>query len=208
MEPHTNIFMKSGERRGRIPDNAVTAVCFAVSSASVFTMFIFWRFARNTLHICFTTAQELFFFLIIQGVFNLQRSPQTPVRCDSFLWDVRGDGFLLQCCRVSVKTIRRLTAWLSKTFCVPKFCYHSGHFTVRVRTAKCFKNSRRRFRMRSNVREWRHYLPVNIPCSHAQSFCATADSSSLATRVTPSGMSRGKLRESIIQGEHFLISFL
>jgi hypothetical protein len=53
--------------------------------------------------------------------------------------------------------------------------------------------------MRSNVRERTHALLVNTPCSHLHSFCATVVSSSLATRVTLTRVSRG-CWESLTRG--------
>jgi hypothetical protein len=38
--------------------------------------------------------------------------------------------------------------------------------------------------MRSDVREWTHFVVVNKPCSHLNSFCAAGVSSGLATEVT------------------------
>jgi hypothetical protein len=49
----------------------------------------------------------------------------------------------------------------------------------------------------SNVREWTHVLLVNTPCSQLHSFCATGVHSSLATNVTLTRESRGRLAESI-----------
>jgi hypothetical protein len=51
--------------------------------------------------------------------------------------------------------------------------------------------------MPSNAREWTHVLLISTPCSHLHSFCATGVSSGLATRVTLTRMSRGRLGESI-----------
>jgi hypothetical protein len=38
--------------------------------------------------------------------------------------------------------------------------------------------------MRSDVLEWTHFVVVNKPCSHLNSFCAVGVSSGLATEVT------------------------
>jgi hypothetical protein len=54
--------------------------------------------------------------------------------------------------------------------------------------------------MRSNVREWTHILLVNTPCSQLHSLCASHVSSGLATRVTLTRVSRGRLGESIAGG--------
>jgi hypothetical protein len=54
--------------------------------------------------------------------------------------------------------------------------------------------------MRSNVREWTHVLLVNTPCSHLHGFGSTGVSSGLATRVTLTRVSRGRLGESISWG--------
>jgi hypothetical protein len=63
--------------------------------------------------------------------------------------------------------------------------------------------------MRSNVREWTHVLLMNTPCSHLHRVCATGVSSGLATRVTLTRVSRGRLGESIYTGvDLLLISFL
>jgi hypothetical protein len=54
--------------------------------------------------------------------------------------------------------------------------------------------------IRSNVREWTHVLLANTPRSHLHSFCATGVSSGLATRVTLTRVSRGRLGEFITWG--------
>jgi hypothetical protein len=54
--------------------------------------------------------------------------------------------------------------------------------------------------MRSNVQELTHVLLMNTPCSHLYSFCASGLSSDLATRVTLTRVSRGRLGESITRG--------
>jgi hypothetical protein len=58
--------------------------------------------------------------------------------------------------------------------------------------------------MRSHVWEWTHVLLVNTPCSHLHSFCTTGVSSGLATRVTSTRVSRGRLGEPITRGWTFL----
>jgi hypothetical protein len=51
--------------------------------------------------------------------------------------------------------------------------------------------------MQSSVREWTHVLLVNTRCSHLHSFRATVVRSGLATRVTLTRVSQGRLRKSI-----------
>jgi hypothetical protein len=54
--------------------------------------------------------------------------------------------------------------------------------------------------MRSNVRELTRVRLVKTPCSHLHSFCAAGVSSGLATRVTLTRVSLGRLVESITRG--------
>jgi hypothetical protein len=50
-----------------------------------------------------------------------------------------------------------------------------------------------------NVQELTWVLLVNMPCLHLHIFCATGMSSGLATRVTLTQMSQGRLGEAITQ---------
>jgi hypothetical protein len=63
--------------------------------------------------------------------------------------------------------------------------------------------------MLSTVREWTHVLHANTPCSHLHSFCATGVSRGLATMVTLTRVSRGKLsRVHYTWLDPILVSFL
>jgi hypothetical protein len=57
----------------------------------------------------------------------------------------------------------------------------------------------------SNVREWTHIVLVNTPCSYLHRFWATDVSSGLATTVTLTQVSRGRLRQSVTHSTWLLL---
>jgi hypothetical protein len=74
-----------------------------------------------------------------------------------------------------------------------------SYFLVRIHIAKCFTNSSKQFWYEVMIKN-KNILLVNTPCSHLHSFCAVDMNSGLATRVTLTRESLGRLGESITQG--------
>jgi hypothetical protein len=109
------------------------------------------------------------------------------------------------------------SCWIQHFICFDTFPVANTSVSRNFVTSRCtvvlFSTSMSRYAMlheeqqtismRSNVQEWTHVLTVNTPCSHRHSFCATGVSSGLATRVTLTRVSRGRLGESLTRGLTF-----
>jgi hypothetical protein len=110
--------------------------------------------------------------------------------------------------------VARWALVIDKHFLCPEILVPVGvllyYSALRCQDTHCYilHEQQQTISMRSNVREWTHVQLVTTPCSHLHSFCATGVSSGLATRVTLTRVSWGRLEESITKGLNLLLMLL